>query len=482
MSLEVLLAIITYFIVMVVIGWLSARRIRSIEDYYIGGRVVGPWLTALSFGTVYFSAVIFTVAGTWQWHYGLPMAFRDSWGTALLGTTLCFLILGPRLRYQSVRARALTIPDYFEYRYGCKWVKLAVTIVIFYSMFLYSVSLLVGMAKQTEVIMGLPYILSLLICAIVVLFYTVLGGYIGAVWTQAVQAIIMVTVTLYIGLLGLSLVGGLDNLVNKLYEINPSLTGYPWDQPWIYLVTLFVIGFLPWGNAAAITRFYGIKHESAFRWAMLIAVLFAFAITFPINIAATATRILYPELKDTDKAISILISKHSPPLLSGLFLAGIYAASMSTVTVMVFIAAQAIVKDVANSFIWRNASSVDVLKWTKIATLITGVLAVVSAINPPKLLVDLWGTAASVVSSCLVGPLVLSLYWSRATSSGVIAGSLSSWLSVITYCILKGFKWPYIFEAWYLSIILSFTVTIAISLLTKPPDRERLLKLGFKTQ
>jgi len=115
---EVILVIVIYFTVMVIIGWLSARKVGSVEDYYVGGRAIGPWLTALSFGTVYFSAVIFTVAGSWQWHYGLSMAFRDSWGTALLGTALSFIILGPRLRYQSVKARALTVPDYFEYRYG----------------------------------------------------------------------------------------------------------------------------------------------------------------------------------------------------------------------------------------------------------------------------------------------------------------------------------------------------------------------------
>ncbi|MEM4758773.1 MAG: hypothetical protein QXX10_03755, partial [Desulfurococcaceae archaeon] len=120
------------------------------------------------------------------------------------------------------------------------------------------------------------------------------------------------------------------------------------------------------------------------------------------------------------------------------------------------------------------------LKWTKIATLITGLLTVVAAINPPKLLADLWGTAASVVSSSLVGPLVLSLYWSRTTSKGVIAGSLSSWLSTIMYCYIKGFKWPYTFEAWVPSIILSFSVTIIVSLLTKPPSPDKLLELGFR--
>lgn len=475
--------IIVYFVVIVIIGWLSARRVKSVEDYYIGGRAIGPWLIALSFGTVYFSAVIFTVAGSWQWYYGLSMAFRDSWGTALLGTTLCFLLLGPRLRYQSVRARALTIPDYFEFRYGSVWVRLAVTIIIFYTMFLYAASLLVGMAKQTEAIIGLPYLLSLLVCALIILFYTVIGGYVGAVWTQAIQAIIMVAVTLYIGFLSLKLIGGLEVMISKLYEIDPSLTGYPWSQPWITLIVLFVIGFLPWGNAAAITRFYGIKHESAFRWAILIAVLFALAITLPINIAATATRILYPELGAigrTDVAISKLVIVNSPPALAGLFLAGIYAASMSTVTVMISIVSQAIVKDLAIGFILRSKTGVNVLKWTKIATLTTGLLTVVAAANPPKLLADLWGTTASVVSSSLVGPLVLSLYWSRTTSKGVIAGSLLSWLSTIIYCYIKGFKWPYTFEAWVPSIILSFSVTIIVSLLTKPPVRDRLLKLGFK--
>lgn len=480
MNIEIVLVVLIYFIIMLIVGWISAKRIKSIEDYYIGGRAVGPWLTALSFGTVYFSAVIFTVAGSWQWNYGLAMGFRDSWGTALLGTAICFLVLGPRLRFQSMKAGALTIPDYFEYRYGSKWVKLTVVFIVFYSMFLYATSLLVGMAKQTEVIMGLPYVLSLVISALVVLFYTVLGGYIGAVWTQAIQAIIMVTVTLYIGFLGLTLVGGLDNLLSKLYDINPSLTGYPWENFWICLVVLFVIGFLPWGNAAAITRFYGIKHESAFRWAMLIAVLFAFAITFPINIAATTTRILYPDLKDTDKAIPILVIEHSPPVLAGLFLSGIYAASMSTVTVMISIAAQAVVKDVFASFIKQNISSKDIMKWTRIVTLIIGLLTVITATNPPRLLADLWGTAASVVSSCLVGPLILSLYWRRTTSKGVIIGSTVSWLSIIIYCSMKGFRWPYIFEAWYPSIILSITLTIVISLLTKPPERERLVKLGFK--
>lgn len=482
MSLEIISIIVAYFVVMIVIGWLSSKRVRSIEDYYVGGRAIGPWLTALSFGTVYFSAIVFTVAGSWQWHYGLSMAFRDSWGTALLGTALCFLALGPRLRHQSMKAKALTIPDYFEYRYGSVWVRLAVAFIVLYTMFLYAASLLVGMAKQTEAIIGLPYLISLLICALIILFYTVIGGYIGAVWTQAIQAVIMVTVTLYIGFLGLRLIGGLGVLIDKLYEIDPSLTGYPWSQPWICLIVLFVIGFLPWGNAASITRFYGIKHESAFRWAVLIAVLFVLAITFPIDIAATTTRILYPDLGSagrTDVAIPKLVVENSPPALAGLFLAGIYAASMSSVTVMLSITAQAIVKDLAMGLILRNKPNANLFKWTKIATIITGLLAIVAAINPPKLLADLWGTTASVVSSSLVGPIVLSLYWSRTTSKGVIAGSLSSWFSTIIYCYIKGFKWPHNFEAWFPSIILSFTVTIIVSLLTRPPARDRLLELGF---
>ncbi len=180
-----------YIGILMGIGIWSARRTRTASDFILGGRTIGPWVTALSFIAVYFSSVLIIGGGAFGYMYGMSTIWIGAINV-LVGCTLCWVVLGRRVREMTERLGVRTISGFFAKRYNSPAAGIYSAAVIFLFLIIYNVSVVKGMANAFEVLMDMPYWGGVLISGLVIIFYVVLGGYTAVVWTGFIQAWVMI--------------------------------------------------------------------------------------------------------------------------------------------------------------------------------------------------------------------------------------------------------------------------------------------------
>jgi len=474
-----IMVLVAYFAILLVIGIVAMRRTKTLEDFYVGGRQISGWVTALSFFTTYFSAVIFIGGAGMGWVWGLPIVWKDV-PSVIIGTALAFMIIGPPLRVMTEKLGALSVAEYIEKRYDSKLAGLTATVIIFTGMFFYTISLLIGMGVATEIIVGIPYLTALWICVIVTLIYTALGGYFGQAWTQAVQAIVMLLIAVIVAVVALNAVGGLGALSTKLEAINPSLARWPYLNFTALLPFMLSLGFLGWGNPALILRFFSIKGTRAFRWSVLIAVFFVAITSLCINLASPVARVLYPNLPKPDAAMPHLVKDLFPPGFDAFFLVGVLAASMSTLTALLIVMSQCIVRDIVPKI--RTLPEKRAVMLSRVVMVVVALICATLATSPPPMLVTIFAVTTALLAGVLVGPVVYGLYWRRVTAPSCACAMMAGFIAVIAVCAYGGFQFPWTYYAWIPAIILSLALPPIISVFTKPPSEELLSKIFAKTK
>ena len=227
MALKVCLLII-FFAMMIGIGWYSRHQARTVEGYVLGGRSVGPWISAFAYGTSYFSAVVFVgYAGQFGWRYGLASTWIGI-GNAIIGSLMAWVILGRRTRVMTKHLNSATMPAFFESRYDSQSLKIVASAIIFVFLIPYTASVYNGLSNLFEMAFGIPYIYCVLMMAALTCVYVLLGGYTATVYNDFVQGIIMlIGIVCVIGAV-LGGQGGFMNAVRTLSEIpsdNPVTMG-----------------------------------------------------------------------------------------------------------------------------------------------------------------------------------------------------------------------------------------------------------------
>jgi Na+/pantothenate symporter len=339
-----IIVIAIYFSLLVAIGFIGMIKTKTVEDLYVGGMRIGGIVTALSFFTTYFSSVIFIGATALGWKYGLPIVWKDVF-VVLIGTTLAFIFLGPRLRNVAAKLKALSVIELIEKRFESRQPSLAAAMAMMIGLTVYAISILIGTARALEVIMGMDYNIALLATAIIVLIYTALGGYLGQVWTQAFQAIFMLFMAIVIAFVSMINVGGFTGLSNTLSSIDLALVRWPY-RDFLPLFMLYLsLGFLGWGNPALLMRFISIRDRISLKNASVIATTLVAILTLSLNLASAASRVIISDVKVPDYAFLYLVQRIFPTGFDILFLVAILSASMSTISPMISTLTQIIVKD-----------------------------------------------------------------------------------------------------------------------------------------
>ena len=237
------------------IGMVMSGRSKSVGDFAIGGRSVGPWVTALSFVAAYYSSVVIIGGGAFGWRFGLATLWIGA-GNVLVGTTLAWIVLGRRIRRFTENLDVMTLPGFFAARYGSAQARIFSATVTGLFLIIYNVSVLKGMANSFEVLMELPYWAGVVISGVVILFYTSVGGYLAVVWTSMVQGIVMIVALTLLTWASLQKVGGMTALVERLNGIDPGLVNTPGTWGWAGLVSFTLIVSLgTWGMPQLIVRF-----------------------------------------------------------------------------------------------------------------------------------------------------------------------------------------------------------------------------------
>ncbi len=433
-----ILVLIVYLGILAAIGIMMSGRSRSAGDFAIGGRSVGPWVTALSFVAAYYSSVVIIGGGAFGWMYGLSTLWIAACNV-MIGTTLAWIILGRRIRRFTANIDAMTLPGFFAGRYGSASTRIfsALTTGIF--LIIYNVSVLKGMANSFEVLMELPYWAGVLISGAVILFYTAAGGYLAVVWTSMIQGIVMIAALTLLTFMSLRAAGGLTSVVERLGAIDPGLVSTPGVWGWAGLLSFALIVSLgTWGMPQLIVRFYSIKDYRMLRVGTVVVTIGSSVAVLPYLTGAIA-RVLVPDLDTPDQAIPALTRLVLNDWGGALFLAGVVAAGMSTFAGVLIIIATSLVRDVWINGLGRLLSPSAELRAGRLMSLAVGVISLVIALRPPALVLVLTAFSWAVIASTNLWPLLFGIYWRRTSP----AATLASMIAGVTAALLKQ-AWPHL--------------------------------------
>jgi SSS family solute:Na+ symporter len=469
-SLVYALIIILYLIVLILIGLVTGRRTKSVEDFYIGGRQIGPWVTALSYVAAYFSSVVIVGGAGFGYMFGMSTLWIGAINV-LLGTLICWIVLGPRIRRFTQRMNTMTIPGFFGARYKSRFALVFSAVIIVIFMVFYNVSILKGMGHIFEVLMNIPYEYGILIAGVIILFYVSIGGYLAVVWTSFMQAWVMGIGLILLTIFAVKAVGGVAVAQQSLYSINPGLVHTPGIWGWPGLISYaLIVSFGVWGMPQLVVRFYSIKNLKVLRIGTVIATVGTCMALLPYFNGAIA-RVFFSHLDNPDLALPMLAKQVLSPAGSAVVLAAVVAAGMSTFASVLIILSSAMIQDILKKgFLWQLNKD-RVLFYSKIASAIIGILSLIIAFRPPALVLTLTAFAWAVIASTTLWPLLFGIYWKGATYWGCISSMVGGCLTALLWMAIGR---PFGIHGFIPGIIVGLILMVVVSAVTPRFDKQHI--------
>ncbi|MCK4395561.1 sodium/proline symporter [candidate division WOR-3 bacterium] len=465
--------IVVYMFILIGVGLIASRKTRGIADFYLGGRNIGPFVTALSFIAAYFSSVVIIGGGGFGYKFGMSTLWVGAINV-LLGCTLCWIFLGKRLRKYTQKLKTMTIPGFIAERFKAPEARIFSAVVIFILMLIYNVSVLKGMGHIFEVLMQIPYIYGILISGIIIILYVAIGGYLAVVWTSFVQALIMIVGLLLLTSRTLFVVGGLTAANEKLAAIDPGLLSTPGIWGYAGLISYcLIVSFGVWGMPQLVIRFYSIKNTAVLRIGTVVVTIGGCLALLPY-LNGAVSRILFPALKNPDLAIPTLTKAVLSPLGAAIFLAAVVAAGMSTFAAVLIIVSSAIVRDFWQKGLKKKTDEKKLLRAGRVVSVIAGVISLLIAIKPPGLILVLTAFAWSIIASATLWPILFGIYWRRTTRWGVTTSMFVGSIVALIWMVIGK---PFGIHGFIPGISIGLIVIIIVSLLTKPPSKEYIRKI-----
>jgi len=435
-----------FIVLMIGVGIYSRSKVKDLNDFFLGGRKMGPWLTAFSYGTAYFSSVIFIgYAGNIGWGFGISAVWIGV-GNALLGCLLAWIVLGPRTRLMTHHMEAETMPDFFQKRYDCRWMKIVTALIIFIFLVPYSASVYKGLSYLFEITFGIPGIYCLVGIAVLTGVYLLLGGYVATALNNLIQGIIMLfgVVLMLAFVLGAPQVGGLSEGIRKLAEIpdaGKGLTSVFSAMPLSLLGLVFLTSFGAWGLPQMIHKFYTIRDKKAIKRGAIVSTVFALVIGGGAYLTGAFGRLFLDNQMPAggpDTIIPAVLQTALPEALLGLIIVLVLSASMSTLSSLVLVSSSSIAMDLFKGVIFPKMEKKTVMMWMRLLCVVfVGVSFWVAATNV-HVIVTLMSLSWGVVAGCFLAPYLYGLYWKGTTKAGAWAGIVSGLLTVLAAIVIKG--------------------------------------------
>lgn len=462
-----------YALMVVIVGILGMRKTQSFNDFFLGGGNIGPWMTAFTYGTAYFSAVLFIgFAGKIGWGFGLSGLWIMV-GNALIGVLGVWWLLGERIKNMSVKYKVHTMAEYFEKRYNSPFLKMFSAAAIFVFFIPYTAAVFMGLSYLFKSNFNLDYTMALAFMGIFTAVYLVLGGYKSMTMIDVVFGAIMIVGVIILDVCTLHEGGGLTGIMTQLEAIHPKLTqavGPPGFWPLFCLI--FLTSIAPFGMPQLVQKFYAIKDRRAIRIGMIGSTIFGIICVGTAYFTGAAARIfLTPETAPGafangkpvfDALMPEFIANVIPESLSVLILLLILAASMSTLAALVLIASSAVAKDVYAGFINRKASDRQLTGLMRFSSAFIVLLSVIMAYLKPDTIVSILGISWGAIGAVFLGPFIWGLFTTWTNKAGAIASSVLG-LAVCLGLYFSGSSSP---EAGTLGMMVSLAANPLVSLAT----------------
>ena len=459
MLIKVTLTII-FLVVMVGVGFYSRQQAKSVDGFVLGGRSVGPWLTAFAYGTSYFSAVVFVgYAGQFGWKYGLSASWIGI-GNAIIGSLLAWIVLGRRTKLMTQHIQSRTMPDFFGTRYGSEGLRVVASIIAFVFLIPYTAGVYMGISKLFEMGFGIPYSYCAIIMACLTAVYVILGGYKATAINDFIQGIIMLFGIITVIFVVLQHQGGLAEAVDKMAAAVPTVHDMedksglfsafrPGDfASWFGPNPLSLLGVVvltslgTWGLPQMVGKFYSITDECAIKRGTVISTIFALIVSGGCYFLGSFGRLFPEPAFSPDKhkyaydSIVPSMLEILPDILIALVVLLVLSASMSTLASLVLTSSSTMTLDL----IYRDkksqdgeveggeiddmvAEKIERRKVVVMRVLIVFfiVLSLMIALNPPQFIAQLMGISWGALAGAFLAPFMLGLYWRGVTPASVWA-------------------------------------------------------------
>jgi sodium/proline symporter len=443
----IIFSFVIYFIVIGLIGWYAYQRTRDIADFILGGRQIGSGVAALSASASDMSGWLLLGLPGFAYAAGLESLWLA--GGLLLGTWLNWRLVARRLRvFSHAYGDALTLPEYFANRFEDQAVWLRTLSALFIMLFfmLYTSAGLVAGGKLFQSVLGIPYIWAVSLGMLSIALYTVFGGFLAVSWSDVFQGLLMATALVVVPLVALTQIGGPGTAFEVIAATNPDLLNPFSRADGSTLGLIGILSLLGWGlgyfgQPHILARFKAIASPEKIWLARWIATSWvAITLTGAILTGLAGLLIIEQPLdaESRETVFILLTNLLFHPLVAGFILAAILAAIMSTADSQLLVSSSALSEDIYHSLLRRKASQRELVIVSRLAVLIITVPAFWLALDPQALVLDLVAYAWAGFGAAFGPALVLSLYWSRMTGLGALAGILVGGLTVILWRALEG--------------------------------------------
>jgi len=483
MSPVVTIFLVVYYAIVVGIGFWAVKKgaAKNLEGYLLGGRQIGPLVTAMTLQATSMSGYMFLGAGS----AGYTTGYWAIWYASgdIGGGVVNLSIIGRRMRKLSKIMGSLTSIEYLENRYPAAATRLIAGLLSVFFLFFYVLAQFIGGGKGMALVTGLPYWVALLIAVGIIILYTYLGGYFAVAWTDFFQSAVMIIGVVWIFSAALHYLGGFTAANNAIAKIDPTYLsiwgkGLGYKGQWGQVagaVLIFSVGYMGWPHV--VTRHMAMKDPKTARTAGLYSTIWnLFFVTSPYIVGILAIVIL-PNLKDPELAIFSVAGKLLPPAVTGIVMAAIMAAIMSTADSILLQVGTISSRDIYQRFFNRNANDKQMVMVSRLLILSIGIIGyIVALLRPPGVFAIVVFTT-SVLGSAFLPAYVCAVWWKKANTPGAITSMLGGAIVAFVWKV-AAIDSATAIHPMFAGLVVSIVLMIVVSLLTQKssPVPKHILK------
>lgn len=483
-----LLLLVVYFAVLVGIGFYCRRHATDVNGFVLGGRSVGPWLTAFAYGASYFSAVVFVgYAGQFGWKYGIAATWAGI-GNAIIGSLMAWAILGRRTRIMTQHLDSATMPTFFGKRFESRSLKIGASVIIFVFLIPYTASLYNGLSRLFGMAFNIDYSVCIILMAVLTCIYVTVGGYMATAINDFIQGIIMLFGIVVVIAAVLSSKGGLMAALDGLARVTDTTVA---DTPGVFasflgpdpvnlLGVVILTSLGTWGLPQMVQKFYAITDESAIKKGTIISTLFALIVAGGCYFLGGFGRLFSDQIdieaNGFDSVIPTMLSNLSPILIA-LVVVLVLSASMSTLSSLVITSSSTLTLDFIKETVGKKMDNKQQLLWIRFLIIvfvaISAIIALVQYKSNVTFIAQLMGISWGALAGAFLAPFLYSLYWKKTTKASCWVCFLFGSVLMIANMVVRS-AFPVLLQSpincGAFAMLAGLIIVPVVSWLTRRPD------------
>ena len=488
--------LVLYFAVLVGIGLYCRKHATDVNGFVLGGRNVGPWLTAFAYGTSYFSAVVFVgYAGQFGWKYGIAATWAGI-GNAIIGSLLAWVILGRRTRVMTQHLNSATMPQFFGERFQSKGLKIGASVIIFIFLIPYTASLYNGLSRLFGMAFNIDYSVCIVLMAVLTAIYVIAGGYMATAINDFIQGLIMLFGLVAVVAAVLMSKGGFMAALDGLARVSdPTVSDTPGifasffgPDPLNLLFVVLLTSLGTWGLPQMVQKCYAIKYEGAIKKGTIISTIFALVVAGGCYFLGGFGRLFSDQVNIADGFDSIIPTMLSglSPMLIALVVILVLSASMSTLSSLVIASSSTLTIDFLKDNFIKNMSEKKQVLLMRILIVvfivISSVLALIQYKSNVTFIAQLMGVSWGALAGAFLAPFMYSLYAKWVTKAACWASFIFGSVIMVLNIFFKS-SFPVIIQSpincGVIAMLAGLVIVPVVSSFTKKPDK-KLVEDAFK--